>query len=65
GVVHNSFMLDHPQKSVVYAPFVIKPAPFWLPKHDNLDGLGKKMVAMESAPSWGKLIGVALAAFKA
>lgn len=65
GVVHNSFMLDHPQKSVVYAPFVIKPAPFWFPVHDNLDGLGKKMVAMESAPSWGKLVGVALAAFKA
>lgn len=65
GVVHNSFMLDHPQKSVVHAPFVMKPTPFWFPVHNNLDGLGQKMMSMEAEPGWGKLVGVALAAFKA
>ncbi len=65
GVVHNSFLFDHPQKSVVRAPFRIAPAPFWFPDHANLAGLGQRMVEMESAPGWGKLVGVALAAFRA
>ena len=64
GAVHNTFLFDYPQKSVVRAPFKIQPAPFWYPDHGNLAGLGKKMVAMESEPGWGKLVGVALEAFK-
>ena len=27
GVVHNAFLFDHPQKSVVYLPLRIKPTP--------------------------------------
>lgn len=64
GVVHNSYLFDHPQKSIVKAPFKIQPAPFWWPAHKNLSGLGRKMVAMESSPGWGKLVGVAMEAFK-
>lgn len=64
GVVHNSFLLDHPQKSVVRAPFRINPPPVWFSDHRNLSGLGKKLVDMESDPGWGNLVGVALAAFK-
>jgi len=64
GVVHNTYLFDHPQKSVVKAPFKIQPSPFWWPDHKNLAGLGRKMVAMESNPGWGKLVGVALEAFK-
>jgi len=64
GVVHNSFLFDHPQKSVVRAPFRINPPPVWFSDHKNLKAVGEKMVAMESEPGWGKLVGVALAAFK-
>jgi acyl-CoA reductase-like NAD-dependent aldehyde dehydrogenase len=63
GVVHNTFLFDHPQKSVLRGPFKINPPPVWWPT-GNTTALGKKMVEMESEPSWGKLVGVALAAFK-
>jgi len=64
GVVHNSFLLDHPQKSVVRAPFVIKPTPAWFADHRNLAALGSNLTRYEAAPSWGGLVKVALAAFK-
>lgn len=64
GVVHNTFLFDHPEKSVVRAPFVIKPTPLWFPDHKNLAEAGRRLVQMEAYPSWGKLIGVAVSAFK-
>lgn len=64
GVVHNTFLFDHPEKSVVRAPFRIKPTPAWFPDHKNLAELGRKLTAMEAAPGWGKLFGVAAAALK-
>ncbi len=64
GVVHNTFLFDHPQKSVVRAPFRIKPTPAWFPDHRSLDQLGPRLLEMEAAPGWGKLARVALAALK-
>ncbi len=64
GVVHNAFLFDHPEKSVVRAPFRIRPTPPWFSDHKNLLDLGKKLVAFEAAPSWGKLVSVATAAMK-
>jgi len=64
GVVHNGLLLDHPQKSVVKAPFVIAPTPAWFTDHKNNLALGRKMTAFEAAPSLLKVPGVALIAFK-
>jgi hypothetical protein len=64
GVVHNSFLLDHPQKSVVYAPFRIRPTPAWFADHRNLLGLGRKLLEMEAKPSLGKLASVAFEGLK-
>jgi acyl-CoA reductase-like NAD-dependent aldehyde dehydrogenase len=64
GVVHNTYLFDHPQKSVVKAPFRIKPTPAWFADHKNLRDLASKLTEMEAAPSWGKLVKVAFAAFK-
>jgi acyl-CoA reductase-like NAD-dependent aldehyde dehydrogenase len=64
GVVHNSFLLDHPQKSVVRAPFVMKPTPAWFADNHNLHQLGRALVGYENAPGIGKLVKVALAALK-
>jgi acyl-CoA reductase-like NAD-dependent aldehyde dehydrogenase len=64
GVVHNAFLLDHPQKSVVRAPFRIRPKPAWFTGHKSLARMGKKLTTLEAAPSWGKLAGVAVTAFK-
>ena len=64
GVVHNGLLLDHPQKSVVRAPFVIAPTPAWFTDHKNNVTLGKRMTAFEANPGWLKMPGIAMAAFK-
>jgi acyl-CoA reductase-like NAD-dependent aldehyde dehydrogenase len=64
GVVHNTYLFDHPQKSVVHAPFRIMPKPVWFPDHKNLAKMARKLTFMEAAPSWGKLFGVAFEALK-
>ena len=64
GVVHNGLLLDHPQKSVVKAPFVMAPTPAWFTDHKNNLGLGRRMVQFELAPSWFGVPGVAMQALK-
>jgi acyl-CoA reductase-like NAD-dependent aldehyde dehydrogenase len=64
GVVHNSYLFDHPQKSVVRAPFRIKPTPVWFPDHRNLARVGKKLLEFEADAGMLKLFGVAAAALK-
>jgi acyl-CoA reductase-like NAD-dependent aldehyde dehydrogenase len=64
GVVHNTYLFDHPQKSVVRAPFRIMPKPVWFPDHRNLAKMARKLTFMEASPSWGKLFGVAFEALK-
>jgi len=64
GVVHNTYLFDHPQKSVVRAPFRIFPTPAWFATHKNLRQLAQRLAAFEAAPGWGKLLGVILAAIK-
>lgn len=64
GVVHNGLLIDHPQKSVVRAPFVMKPTPAWFTDHKNNVALGRKMTQFEAAPSWLKVPGVAMTALK-
>lgn len=63
GVVHNAFLFDHPEKSVVRAPFRIRPTPAWFSDHKNLRELGQRLVHFEARPSWSgflKVIGAAL-----
>lgn len=64
GVVHNGLLLDHPEKSVLRAPFVMKPTPAWFTDHKNNLALGRKMVQFELSPSWLSVPGVAMQAFK-
>lgn len=64
GVVHNTFMVDYPQKSVARAPFRIRPAPVWFFDHKNLLGLGRSLLYLEAAPSLGNFVATALAGMK-
>jgi acyl-CoA reductase-like NAD-dependent aldehyde dehydrogenase len=64
GVVHNSYLLDHPQKSVVRAPFRLQPTPAYFFDHRNLRALGEKLVALESNPTFGAFVGTAVAGIK-
>jgi acyl-CoA reductase-like NAD-dependent aldehyde dehydrogenase len=64
GVVHNTFLLDHPQKSVVRAPFRMKPTPVWFFDHKNLRALGENLLRLETSPSVGRFVATALAGLK-
>jgi acyl-CoA reductase-like NAD-dependent aldehyde dehydrogenase len=64
GVVHNGLLVDHPQKSVVRAPFIIKPTPAWFTDHKNNLALGRLMTRFEAAPSWWKLPAIISAALR-
>ncbi|MBN1219777.1 MAG: aldehyde dehydrogenase [Anaerolineae bacterium] len=58
GVVHNTLMFSRPQKSVIRAPFTIKPTPIWFVTHKTGHELGPKLVNFETLPSPWKLPGI-------
>jgi acyl-CoA reductase-like NAD-dependent aldehyde dehydrogenase len=64
GFVHNSYLFDHPQKSVVYAPFRIFPTPAWFANHKNLLSMAKQLLKLEAHPTWRNLPLVVLAALR-
>jgi acyl-CoA reductase-like NAD-dependent aldehyde dehydrogenase len=64
GCVHNSYLFDYPQKSVVYAPFRIFPTPAWFATHKNLLGMSRKLLKFEAYPTWLNLPGVVLEAIR-
>ena len=47
GVVHNTYLFDHPQKSVVKAPFRIRPTPVWFADHRTLADVGEAMARLK------------------
>ena len=55
GVVHNAFMFDKPQRTVVRGPFRPFPKPPWFVTHRKADRLGPKLTDMEYRPSLFKL----------
>jgi acyl-CoA reductase-like NAD-dependent aldehyde dehydrogenase len=59
GVVHNGYLLDFPEKSVVRAPFRSWPTPAWFADHRNLARLGRELLRMEHSPSCMQLLRVA------
>lgn len=61
--VHNTLMLDYPQKSVVRAKWRFYPTTHpWSPHHYNLEALGKALMIFFSAPSVLKLLPAGVAA---
>jgi hypothetical protein len=61
-MVHNAYLFDYPQKSVVYAPFHIRPKPIWFANHRNLQQVARRYVAFLASPNWGRFAKVAIAA---
>lgn len=67
GVVHNAFLFDKAQKSVVYQPFFpfprnllhgelhLSPKPAWFVTHRQAQPLGRRLAAFEANPSWLRL----------
>jgi len=64
GVVHNALLFDHPEKSVLRAPFRIRPTPAWFYDHKNLRGLGQALLRAETSPGLSALVGLAVSGLK-
>lgn len=64
GVVHNTFLFDHPQKSVVRAPFRMFPTPVWFTDHKSGQDLGRRITHFEADPSFWKVPGILAAALR-
>lgn len=76
GVVHNTFLFDKPQKSVVYQPFYpfprnlrhsefhLSPKPAWFLTNKKADVLGKRLVAYEANRSLLHMPGIFAAALQ-
>jgi len=59
GVVHNSSLFDHPQKSVLRSAFRIRPKPVWFADHRTLRTLGRHLTRLEAYRSPWRLPAVA------
>jgi len=64
GFVHNTFLFDHPQKSVTSVPFTMSPTPVWFLDHQNLLAVGERLFDHEVEPSVARLARVAWVALR-
>jgi aldehyde dehydrogenase (NAD(P)+) len=77
GVVHNGYLFDAPQKTVVRAPFApfprslgsgertLLPTPPWFVTHRRAAAVGRRLFAFTAKPSLLRLAAAALAALRA
>jgi acyl-CoA reductase-like NAD-dependent aldehyde dehydrogenase len=50
GVVHNSFLFDYPERSVLKAPFRVRPTLPYFPDHRSAHLLGPALTRFEASP---------------
>ena len=55
GVVHNSYLFDKPQKTVVRGPFRVQPKPPWFVTNKKSHEIARKITHFEAYPSVFKL----------
>jgi acyl-CoA reductase-like NAD-dependent aldehyde dehydrogenase len=64
GWVHNTFMLDGVEKSVIRGPLVPRPTPVWFADKPLSASFASRLVRFQSAPGWLKVPRLVLAALK-
>ncbi|KAA1007657.1 aldehyde dehydrogenase family protein [Paraburkholderia panacisoli] len=76
GFVHNGFLFDRPQRSIVRAPFrpfprgilhgsfALLPRPPWFVTNRTATATARKIVAFQASPSWLKLPGIFFSALR-
>jgi aldehyde dehydrogenase (NAD(P)+) len=62
GWVHNTYMLEGVDKSIVRGNLRVRPAPVWFYDNPKAAAMGAKLVDMEVSPSWLKVPGLMLRA---
>lgn len=64
GAVHNAFLFDKPEKSVVYGPFRMWPKPPWFATHRGMQRIFARATELEARPSTVKALSIGLAALR-
>lgn len=64
GVVHNTFLFDQPQKSVLRGPFRAVPKPLWHAGNKMSAEISEKMSRFEASPSITKLPSIVASALR-
>ena len=62
GSVHNTYLLENFEKSVLRGPLVNSPKPIWFPSHRKAESAGWKLLELHHRPGLMRLPGLALAA---
>jgi hypothetical protein len=62
GWVHNAYLFEGIEKSVVRGPCLVSPKPAWFYDNANTHSIGRKLVGLEYNPSWLKVPGIAISA---
>jgi hypothetical protein len=62
GVVHNTYLFDKPQKTVITGPFRVSPMPLWFFTNSRTHLTAKKLTRFEQSPSLLKVPGIAISA---
>ncbi|MFM7928934.1 MAG: hypothetical protein ACKO9Q_14585, partial [Pirellula sp.] len=55
GQVHNTYLLERVEKTILYGPLVSFPKPVWFPDHRNALQVGRELIGFYHQPSYGKL----------
>ncbi len=64
GWVHNTFMLDGIDKTVLRGPLRVWPHPVWFYDHRRAHEVGPRLAAFEADPGWRRLPGLVLEAVR-
>ena len=62
--VHNTYLLDYPEKTVFWAPFRVRPSPAWFDGARNAQTVGRRFFKNERKPSFLAVPGIISAALR-
>ena len=64
GWVHNTYLLEGIEKSILRGPLTVFPKPAWFGSNRNVLGIASKLLQVEHSPSWLKVPGVVVQALQ-
>lgn len=64
GVVHNTLLFAHPEKSVIDGPFTISPKPPWFVTHRRAAAVARQLLRLEGERQLWALLPLAIAAIQ-
>jgi acyl-CoA reductase-like NAD-dependent aldehyde dehydrogenase len=64
GWVHNTYLLEGIEKTVLRGPLKVFPKPVWFADHRRVEQMGRRLVQMELSPSWLKVPGLVVNALQ-